>query len=164
MLRRLFFRVTCFVCAMVSLATQEGKTYQFSPTTFETRTIKTQYLPVVHLPVSRKVVQEREYMFVPLWRELHLLPNGRKGSVRKVEAQWLTCYHSLPGSLGQKGPAYAFIDTRIVGSPTYWRRFVEIYPKEARRLFRQVISALRIGDIDKAATLLSENAWLPISV
>ncbi|PIE34043.1 hypothetical protein CSA56_08995 [candidate division KSB3 bacterium] len=161
MIKRLFFRVTCFVCAMLSLITQEGKTYQFSPTTLETRTVKTQYLPVVHVPLSRKVIQKKEYMLTPLWRELRLVPKAAK---KTVKAQWITCLHTLSGNVGEKGPAYALIDSRIAGSPAYWRRFAELYPREAKRLFRQIISALSIGDLEKAATLLSDNAWLPISV
>ncbi len=103
-------------------------------------------------------------MLAPLWRELHLVPKASQKGDAPVAAQWMTCYQNSPGSVGKKGPAYALIDSRIVGSPTYWKHFTDVYPREAKRLFRQVISALKIGDLEKAALLLSDAAWLPISL
>ena len=144
----------------LTLATQEGKVYQFSPNTLKTRDVKTYHLPVLHIPVYRKVCQEREYMLCPLWRKLRLLPEFSK----KSESRWVNSLSCTPDARNIQGPAYALLDIRTVGSPEYWERFAAAYPREAKKLFRRVIVLLKSGNIEWATALLAESAWMRIPV
>lgn len=150
---------------MVSLFSQEGGAYQFAPKSLEIRYVKTVYLPVVQIPVYHKVIEQREYMLCSLWARFNLLQDHMDaGDVRaSLREQWIDVLAWKPGQPSVEGPAYRLFDINTVGSPDYWEEFADVYPREAKRLFRRVIRRLGKGDIQLATTLLVENAWMPLS-
>lgn len=150
-------RVAFLGLTFFSLAAQEGASYQFSPTTLQTRHIKTYYLRLFNVPIYRKVTQTEEYMLCPLWRKLQVLPKRTS-----TDARWVNSFQCVPGSQSIQGPAYALLDIKTVGSPAYWACFADVYPRAAKKLFRRVVSLLKSGNIDMATALLAESAWMRI--
>jgi hypothetical protein len=158
-MKSLVSRLAIIGLTFLSLVTQKGETYQFSPTTLQTRHVKTYYVRGIHVPIYRKASQAKEYMLCSLWRKLRVFPKRMS-----TDARWVNSLHCVPGSQSVQGPAYALLDMRTVGSPQYWTHFANTYPREAKKLFRLVISLLKAGNIDRATVLLAENAWLRIPV
>ncbi len=151
---------------MVSLFPQEGGAYQFSPQSLQIRYVKTIYLPVLQIPVYRKVIEKRDYMLCSVWDHCNLLPEhvGAEETPRTpLREQWVNVLYWKPGQPSIEGPAYRLVDINSIGSPDYWEGFAEAYPREAKRLFRRVIRRLGKGDVQLAAKLLIENAWMPLS-
>lgn len=151
---------------MVSVFPQEGGAYQFSPQKLQIRYVKTLYLPVLRIPVQRKVVETRSYMLCSVWDRFNLVPQHEDdGDAPQASCeQWVDVLSWKPGQPSIEGPAYRLVDINTIGSPDYWRAFAEAYPREAKRLFRRVIRRLGKGDIQLATKLLVENAWMPISM
>ena len=158
-MKSLVSRLAIIGLTFLSLITQKGETYQFSPTTLQIRHVKTYYFRVIHVPIYRKTTQTKEYMLCPLWRKLGVFPKRTN-----TDARWVNSLRCVPGSQSVQGPAYALLDVKTVGSPQYWAHFANVYPREAKKLFRRVISLLKGGNMDRATALLTESAWMRISV
>ncbi len=151
---------------MVSLFPNEGGAYQFSPQNLQIRYVKTMYLPILHIPVYRKVTKKHDYMLCSIWNRFNLLPeaidtdDAPRASSRE---HWVDVLSWKPGQPSVEGPAYRLVDITSIGSPDYWLEFAEAYPREAKRLFRRVIRRLGKNDVQLATKLLVESAWMPIS-
>ncbi len=151
---------------MVSLFPKKGGAYQFSPQSLQIRYIKTIYVPVLHIPVYRKVIRKHDYMLCSVWNRFNLLPEAADtvDAPRTASHEhWVDVLSWKPGQPSVEGPAYRLVDITSIGSPDYWQKFAEAYPREAKRLFRRVIRRLGKGDVQLATKLLTENAWMPTS-
>jgi hypothetical protein len=156
-MKRLFSWLGVNALILLALCVHTGRIYEFSPTTLQTRYVRVFYLPILHVPIYRQVVWQRDYMLCAVWKSLKLL--SEKNS---QEACWLTCLMCPPNGQNRQGPAYELVDVKRIGSTSYWEAFARQYPREAKTLFRSVIAAFRKGDVNTASRLLTDNAWLPV--
>jgi hypothetical protein len=165
-MKQFFYAIGCIGLAallMMTLFSQEGGTYQFSPKSLKIRYVKTVYMPVVPIPVYRRIEQENDYMLSSLWKRLHLVSEKKKRH-SNTQDDWVDILTWKPGKPSIEGPAYRLLDINTVGSPEYWECFAKHYPRESKRLFRRVIKSLQKGEVPKATKLLVDNAWMPIAV